>query len=63
MYVIGNMTKKLYCSKRHPKNYSYYLITKTPYILIISKAVIRNGYLVYFRDVKSNVYVDSTRQK
>ena len=52
MYVTGNMTKKLYCSKRHPKNYSYYLITKTPYILLISKVVIRNGRLFSFSEVK-----------
>ena len=44
--------KRLYCSKKNPKNYSYYLITKTPYTLLISKAVIRNGRLFSLNEVK-----------
>ena len=48
--------KRLYCSKKNPKNYSYYLITKTPYILLISKVVIRNGWLFSHETIKYKEY-------
>ncbi len=49
--------KRLYCSKKNPKNYSYYLITKTLYILLISKVVIRNGWLSSHKTIKYKEYV------
>lgn len=53
--------KRLYSSKSHPKDYSYYLITKTPYILLISKVVIRNGWLSSHETIKYKEYVGSKR--
>lgn len=55
------MIKRLYSSKKHLKHCSYFLISKTKDMLLISKVVIRNGWLSSHETIKYREYVGSKR--